>query len=113
MTTTDCVDLLPTATFPNETLEGAAMRGSLLTAFPWSPIFKLVFEAVLVAVRFPVFQPADPGANVTVALTLWPADRTMGRVTPETLNAELLDVSAETVALVLPLLVRVTVWASD
>lgn len=113
VTTTDKVDLLPTATFPKERLEGAALSGSLLTAFPWTPILRLVFEAVLVTVTLPLFQPAEPGVNVIVALTVWPAARTTGRVIPEMLNAELLAVSADTVALVFPLFVKVTVCARD
>lgn len=109
MTRTDNVDLLPTATFPKERLEGAAVSGSLLTAFPWTPILRLVLEAVLVTVTLAEFHPADVGEKVIVALTVWPAARTTGRVIPETLNAELLAVSAETVALVFPLFVKVTV----
>lgn len=74
---------------------------------------RLVFEAVLVTVTLPLFQPAVPGAKVIVAVTVWPAARTTGRVIPEMLNAGLLAVNAETVALVFPLFVKVTVCASD
>jgi hypothetical protein len=106
--TTDFVELVPTATWPNEMLVGLTVRGSLVTPVPPSLSRRDGFEAVLVNVTLPPIHSLAVGANVTLRGTLSPADKINGRLNWGRLNSEVLRFVAETVTLVLPVFVKIT-----
>lgn len=110
---TDRVAWVPTATWPNETLEGAAVNGSLWTPTPPTTRSRLGFDAVLVNVTFPPIHPAVFGEKTTFRATLCPAARLMGRLKPGRLNCEPLSLIAETFTLVDPVLISRTTCVSD
>jgi len=104
---TGTVELDPIATGPNGTVEGLAIRDSLLTPPPRTSSTRLAFEALLENWTVPTVDPAV-AVKLTFKSTLCPAGRTSGRPKLETANWELLIAIPETVTLVCPLLVRVT-----
>jgi hypothetical protein len=112
VSTTDWVELAPTATDPNETLAGLAVTGSLVTPVPPSSIWRSGFEAVLVNVAFPPVHPIAGGVKVTLRATLSPAETTIGRLKGDALNSVEVMLIAESVMLVCPLFVKVTSWVS-
>jgi len=90
---------------------GDAVRtAGVPTAVPLSGICKLGFDAFEVTVTVPGNVPAAVGANVTVNDALCPGPSATGGVIPEMLNPVPAAATAETVALVPPVLVTVSVW---
>jgi hypothetical protein len=81
-----------------------------VTAVPLKGIDKLGFDAFEVTVTVPGNVPADVGAKVTVNVVLCPAVSVTGVVIPEMPNPVPDAATAEIVALVPPVLVRVSVW---
>jgi hypothetical protein len=79
------------------------------TDVPVSAIDKLGFDAFDVTVTVPGNVPVEVGAKVTVNVVLCPAVNVTGGVIPEMLNPVPDAPTAETVALVPPVLVRVSV----
>ena len=77
---------------------------------PLRGIDKLGFDAFDVTVTAPGNVPVDVGAKVTVNVVLCPAVNVTGGVIPEMLNPVPDAATAEIVALVPPVLVRVSVW---
>jgi hypothetical protein len=71
---------------------------------------RLGFEAFEVTVAVPGNVPAVVGAKVTVNVVLCPAVKVTGGVIPEMLNPVPDAATAETVALVPPVFVIVSVW---
>jgi hypothetical protein len=106
--TTDFVELVPTATGPNEMLLGLAVMGSLVIPIPPSLSRRDGFEALLVNVTLPPVHSVAVGANVTLRLTLSPADKINGRLNWDRLNSAVLRFVAETVMSVSPVFFKVT-----
>ena len=106
VSTTGTLDVAPIATWPNDTIEGLALTGSLLMPVP--PTLRLAVDALLKNLIVPPVHPVVVGAKLTLRLTLWPADKTSGRLKEDVVNAELSTVILETVTLVCPLFVTVT-----
>ena len=79
------------------------------TDVPLRGIDKLGFDAFDDTVAVPGKVPTDVGAKVTVKVVLCPAVNVTGVLIPETLNPVPDAATAETVALVPPVLVRVSV----
>ena len=100
--TTDCVVLVPTATWPNETLEGLAVTLSLVAPVPWSCTSRVEFEALLVKKIHPPVHPVLVGEKVTFSAALCPACRVRGKLKPDARNSVALSFIAETVMLVCP-----------
>ena len=105
VSTTGTVDLDPIATWPNDTIEGLAATGSLLSPVP--PTLRLAVALPKNLIVPPVHPPVV-GAKVTFRLILCPADNTSGRLKEDVVNSELPTVIPETVALVCPVFVTVT-----
>jgi hypothetical protein len=82
----DNVLLLPTLTLPKLKLAGLGDRVPSVTAVPETGTVRVVFEASLVTVRFPLALPAASGAKTTLKDLLAPAARVNGTVTPLTLK---------------------------
>jgi hypothetical protein len=80
-----------------------------VTAVPLKGMDKLGFEAFEVTVTVPGNVPADVGAKVTVKVVLCPAVSVTGGVIPEMLNPVPDAATAEIVAVVPPVLLRVSV----
>ena len=110
VSTTGTVELFPIATSPNGTVEGLAVRDLLVTPPPRTSSTTLAFAASLENSIVPVVNP-DVGVKLTFKSTLCPAGRTSG-MPEETVNWELLGVIAESVTLVCPLFVRLTIRVS-
>jgi hypothetical protein len=106
VSTTGTVDLDPSATCPNDTIEGLAATGSLLRPVP--PTLRLAVDALLKNLIVPPVHPVVVGAKVTFRLILCPADNTSGRLKEDVVNWELPTVIPESVALVFPVFVTVT-----
>lgn len=100
--------LAPTSKLPKFMLEGFAVRFPC-TPVPVSGIVTVGSLAVLVIVMLPEADPEVVGANCAVKLVLWPAASVNGVESPTAVNPEPAALTAEIVALVLPLLVRVIV----
>jgi hypothetical protein len=107
MSNTESVVLPPTATWPNERLEGEATSPSLATPEPVTCNWRFGFP-VLLKVTVPAVLPSAVGANVTLRLILPPAARSTGRVTPETLNSDPVTLMVEIVRSVWPVFVKTT-----
>lgn len=107
LSTIEWVALLPTFICPKDKLEGLAVSASVLAPQPSVPICRLGFVALLVMVIIPLACPVLLGLKVTLRAMLWPAFTFTGKLIPEMLNSELLTLTAETVALVAPILVRI------
>ena len=89
---------------------GVAVKVAGVTAVPLKGIDKLGFDAFEVTVTVPGNVPAEVGAKITVKVALCPAVNVTGGVIPEMLNPVPDAATAETVALVPPVLVIVSVW---
>jgi len=98
--------LAPTATWPNETVEGLAVTLSLVAPVPWSCTKRVEFEALLVKRIHAPVHPVAVGEKVTFSVALCPAGRVNGKLKPEALNSVAISFIAETVTLVCPLLVK-------
>jgi hypothetical protein len=90
-------------------LVGDAVKVAAATEVPLRGIDKLGFDAFDVTVAVPGNVPTDVGANFTVKVVLCPAVNVTGVVIPETVNPVPDAATAEIVALVPPVLVRVSV----
>lgn len=106
VSTTGTVDLDPIATWPNDTIEGLAATGSAFSPVP--PTLRLAVATLLKNLIVPPVHPVVVGAKLTLRSTLWPADKTTGRLKEDVVNSELPTVIPETVALVCPVFVTVT-----
>jgi hypothetical protein len=68
----------------------------------------LLVEELLVMVSCPVAVPAVVGSNCTSSVAVWPEDRVMGKVTPETAKPVPVSAAALTVTDAVPVDVKVT-----
>jgi hypothetical protein len=100
------VELPPTATWPNETLEGLAPKVSLVAPVPSSSTLRTEFEALLVNVATAPVHPVLVGEKVTFSATLFPAGRINGKANPDARNSVPPRFTVETVTLVGPLFVN-------
>src|ERR1700723_1543734 len=96
--------------FVNVKLVGDAVKVAAATEVPLRGIDKLGFDAFDVTVAVPGKVPTDVGAKVTVKVVLCPAVNVTGVLIPETLNPVPDAATAETVALVPPVFLMVSVW---
>jgi len=104
--TTGTLNVVPIATWPNDTIDGLALTGSLLMPVP--PTLRLAVDVLLKNLTVPPVHPVVVGAKLTLRLTLWPAAKTSGRLKEDVVNAELPTTIPETVALIFPVFVTVT-----
>jgi hypothetical protein len=102
------VELVPVATWPNDTIEGLAVTDWLLTPVPATSSGRVAFDALLKNLIVPPVHPIAVGAKLTLRSALCPAGKTSGRLKEDVVNSELLTVIAEIVTLVSPLFVTVT-----
>ncbi len=102
------VPLAPTSKLPKLMLDGFAVKAPC-TAVPVSGIVIVGSFALLVIVILPVAAPAVVGANCAMKLVLWLAARVNGAESPTALKPLPLELTAEIVALVFPLFVKVMV----
>jgi hypothetical protein len=108
VSTTGSVELVPTATWPNDTIEGLAVTASLATPVPPTSSVRVGFDALLENLTAPGVHPSAVGVKLTLTSTLCPASKTSGRLMPDAVNSEWLSVVPETVTLVCPVFVTVT-----
>jgi len=104
--------LAPTATWPNETLEGLAAKASLVAPAASSSSLSTEFEALLLKIADVPTHPVVVGEKVTFTATLLPAGITRGNVRPDMLNSFPLSLIAETVTLFDPVLDKTTTCVS-
>lgn len=98
--------LVPVTTWPNERLEGAAIRKRLVAPEPARRSCKFEVDPSMVNVAVLRIRPNAAGANVIFRAMLCPGARTAGRVRPVTANAGSPTSIAEIVALVPPVFVK-------
>lgn len=112
MITSGKVEVLPAATEPKDNVAGLAVTASLATPVPATFSERVGFGALLVNLTLPPIHPVDSGVKLTLRSTLAPAERTRGKLSEDVTKREELTLMPERVALVVPLLVRVTnkVW---
>jgi hypothetical protein len=100
--------MVPIATWPNDTLEGLAVTGLLLTPVPATSRRRAAFEALLENLIVPPVHPIAVGVKLTLRSTLCPASKTSGRLKLDVVNSDLPTAIPETVTLDCPLFVKVT-----
>lgn len=102
------VELLPVTTEPKDKIAGLAVTASLVTPEPSTVRESVGFEALLVKLMVPLVHPVILGVKLTLRSRLSPAERSTGRSSEEVTNFELVTLIPESVALVSPVLVKVT-----
>ena len=112
VSTTGTVALLPTATWPNEALDGVAVTDSLLTPAPSASSVKVELDASLENLIVPCVHPFAEGVKLTLTPTLCPAANERGRLSWGAVNSLLLIVTSEIVTLVCPVFVTVAIKVS-
>lgn len=110
--TTDTLDLLPTATWPNDRLEGVADTDSWFVPVPPTATTRFELSALLAKPMVAPVHPSVAGVKVTFTSRLWPAGRLTGRLKPEVENAGLLTLMVDKATLVSPVFVSVTIRVS-
>jgi hypothetical protein len=108
VSTTGRVELLPIATWPNDTIGGLAVTDSVLTPSPPTSSQRLGFDALLENLIVAPVHPTAVGVKLTFTSTLCPAGKTSGRFKLDVVNSELSTVIPETVTLDCPLFVTAT-----
>jgi hypothetical protein len=106
---TERLRLLPTCTLPNAKLVGLVVSAPGTLPTPLKGRLRLGFVASLVMATPPLADPPFLGANVTEKLTLCPAVKVAGSVSPLRLNPAPVATACETVTVFPPELVRVAV----
>lgn len=113
VSTSGSVELLPTATWPNERLEGLAVIPALVNPVPASCNRSCGFEALLVKVMLlPGTYPVVVGENVRLTEVLCPAPRVKGKLRLDTVNSLPVILLADSVTLVVPLFVNTAICVS-
>lgn len=102
------VELLPTSTLPKLKLVGVRLSWPVATPVPEREIVRLGFEALETIEMLPLSLPPEVGANSALKVTLPPADRVTGRLSPDRLNPVPEAEAWVMVRLVPPLLVKVS-----
>jgi hypothetical protein len=101
--------LVPVCTLPKLRLTGRGVSEPGAMAVPESGMVTVGSVAVLEMATLPELVPADFGENTTLKLALWPAGRTIGKLTPLRLNAAPVRLAWPTVTAEPPELVKLTV----
>lgn len=99
----------PVLTLPKFKAVGVSVNCPGVLPLPLSATFSCGLEASERTVRFPVIEPAMLGVKTTPKVRLCPAPKLAGRDKPLAVNAALDKPTCETVTLVVPVLVRVSV----
>jgi hypothetical protein len=102
VSTTGTVELVPIATWPNDTLEGLDVPHSVRVPAPETASTSVGFDALLEKLIVPYVHPVAVGVKFTLRSTLCPADKTSGSVKLDVVNPALPAAIAETVTLVSP-----------
>ncbi len=102
VSTTGTVELVPIATWPNDTLEGLEVPHSLRVPAPETATASVSFDALLEKLMVPYVHPVIVGVKTTLRSTLCPAGKTSGSVNLDVVNWALPAVIAEIVTLVGP-----------
>ena len=103
-----CELVVPTVTPPNQTLPGVAVNAEA-TPVPLRGYFTVPNRALLVMLNVPDAAPPLVGVNVAVTVTLAPAAKVFGVVSPVTLNSAPDTDVPEIDTLAVPVFVIVTV----
>lgn len=101
-------ELFPTSTLPKLKLEGFAVSAPGVTPVPDKAMLSVGLLALLMMARLPLADPALEGAKVTLTDLFWPAASVKGSVNAPRLKPVPLSVACETVTLVPPELVMLT-----
>ena len=99
----------PTVTLPKLMLLGLSARAPGVTPVPDTPIVSVGFEPFEVMVTVPLAAPVACGAKVTVKLVLCEGFNVSGAVMPLRVKPVPLMLACETLTLVPPVFVSVTV----
>jgi len=103
----------PALTLPKFNVAGATVNCPSAISLPDSAMFSCGLEAFELTKRVPELVPEMLGANTTLKVRLCPAFRLTGRTKPPNVNALLDTEACDTVTLVFPLFVRVSVNVLD
>ena len=80
VSTTGTVEMVPIATWPNDTIEGLAVTASLLTPVPLTSSPRIASAVLLENLIVPPVHPIAVGVKLTLRSTLCPAGKTSGRL---------------------------------
>jgi hypothetical protein len=98
----------PTVTFPKLSVVGDTANWPAAVPVPERLMPRGVFEAFDTTERLPLAAPTLAGANLVVKVTLWPAVRVSGSVSPLVENTAPVKLACEIVTVDPPVLVRVS-----
>jgi hypothetical protein len=100
---------VPSCTLPKLKLAGLPDKLPAVTAFAESAMLSGLFEPSFANDKVPVALPAEVGLKTIFTFVLCPAAKVIGGVSPVMLKPAPLTVACESVRLVLPVLLRVSV----
>ena len=103
----------PAVTLPKFNVAGATVNCPIAVSLPDSAMFSRGLEAFEFTKRVPELVPEMLGANTTLKVRLCPAFRLTGSIKSLNVNALLDTEACDTVTLVFPLFVRVSVNVLD
>lgn len=103
----------PVLTLPKFNVAGATVNCPTAVSLPDSAMFSCGLEAFEFTKRVPELVPEMLGANTTLKVRLCPAFRLTGSTKPLNVNALLDTEACDTVTLIFPLFVRVSVNVLD
>ena len=106
VTTTEAVELFPTATDPKETLAGESEMASFFAPVPETETSTVAFSALLSITTFPLVPPVMPGVKVILSVMVCAGFRVAGKFMPATAKAELVTEMLEMTTGFWPLLVK-------
>jgi hypothetical protein len=98
----------PTVTLPKLSVDGETESWPGAVPVPVIPMLRVEFEASERIARFPLTVPVAVGVNLAVNVTLWPALRVVGRVSPVIENPVPVTFACEMVTAVPPVFIRVS-----
>jgi hypothetical protein len=103
------VALDPVITLPKFSAVGVSCNCPAAAPDPDNPMFRTGFEAFDAMANVPELVPVAVGVKTTANVTLCPAVRFMGKLSPVTVNDPLDTVAPDRVTVVLPVLVTVSI----
>ncbi len=98
----------PTITVPKLKVPGETLNCPAAVPEPASAMVKFGFEASETTEMLPLVDPAEVGAKATPKVKLCPGDRTIGKLSPVTLNPLPVTLACVTVTLEPPELVKIS-----
>jgi hypothetical protein len=98
----------PTVTLPKLSVVGETESWPGAVPVPVSPMLRVELDASERIARFPLTAPVPVGVNLAVKVTLWPALRVAGRVSPVMENPVPVTFACEIVTAVPPVFVTVS-----